>query len=454
MKYFLIFFVLIGFTIHQAFGTEELIHGYSKFELLPSEVTPDNPTSFEIVFMYYDHPYSIESLSPVIEINPSSARSNVHINVAPINVYPGQIFRIPVTMTVDSKIKHEKFFLTLSFIGNDSKTDTVYKSDWTESAIMDVIQNNVGSDDLPSSQEYQFEKLTGATCDGKATLCYGTFLNGTTIPVQCDYVIHGCGAIPSDYVVSILSPLKQFKTEIPFDDIECKENLVLVKKYNGFPACVKPETDPKLMQRGWILPELNPEPTPGPEPSPEPAPMSESETLQKQKQQQAKLHTQEVIMTDYRDPQYHIRAINDYRNEFESGYFLEQFIFSNKQNYEKDDLINFIVVEWGYQPQKCTYPKVEVYLRPYDNYDKIEKISEWQKPDDACFSISSDSDGYLIMNLWPMPIFEPYQTCTIPGEYRVVASNLEDESKKEFGYYTCQKEKLVGLPQPWMELPE
>ncbi|MFB5606189.1 MAG: hypothetical protein ACE5R7_07870, partial [Nitrosarchaeum sp.] len=181
---------------------------------------------------------------------------------------------------------------------------------------------------------------------------------------------------PSDY----LSPLKQFKSGIPINQIQCKDSLFLIQKYDGSPACVKPETAPKLMQRGWILPELNPEPTPGPEPSPEPAPMSESETLQKQKQQQAKLHTQEVIMTDYRDPQYHIRAINDYRSEFESGYFLEQFIFSNKQNYEKDDLINFIFVEWGYQPQKCTSPKVEVYLRPYDNYDKIEKISEWQKP--------------------------------------------------------------------------
>ena len=202
-------------------------------------------------------------------------------------------------------------------------------------------------------------------------------------------------------------------------------------------------------------PELKPEPTPGPEPNPEPEPMSESETIQKQRQQQAKLHTQEVIMTDYRGHEHQINAINEYRAEFESGYFLEQFIFSNKQNYEKDDLINFIFVEWGYQPQECTYPKVEVYLRPYDNYDKIEKISEWQKPEDSCFSIDSDSNGYLIMNLVNMPgIFEPHETCTIQGEYRIVASNLEDESKKEFGYYTCQKEKLIGLPQPWMELPE
>lgn len=190
------------------------------------------------------------------------------------------------------------------------------------------------------------------------------------------------------------------------------------------------------------------------EPEPEPEPMPESETLQKQ--QQAKLHVQEVIMTDYRSPEYNTNAINEYRNEFETGYFLEQFIvFTNKQNYEKDDEIHFVFAEWGYQQQECTSPKVEVYFRHYDNYDKIEKISEWQKSEeDGCYSIDSDSNGYLIVNIRHMPgIFAPHETCIIPGEYRIVGSNLADESKKEYGYYTCQQEKLVGEPQPWMELP-
>lgn len=198
----------------------------------------------------------------------------------------------------------------------------------------------------------------------------------------------------------------------------------------------------------------DPEPESMPEPEPEPIP--EPDSLQRQKQQQAKLHVQEIIMTDYRGNEHQIKAINEYGNEFETEYFLEQFIlFTNKQNYEKDDLINFVFVEWGYQQQECTSPKVEVYLRPYENYDKIEKISEWQKSEeDGCYSIDYDSDGYLIMNAWPMPgIFEPHETCTIPGEYRITASNLKDESKKQWGYYTCQQEKLVGEPQPWMELP-
>jgi hypothetical protein len=52
------------------------------------------------------------------------------------------------------------------------------------------------------------------------------------------------------------------------------------------------------------------------------------------------------------------------------------------------------------------------------------------------------------------PATGTHETCTIPGEYRVAASNPDDESKMEWGYFTCQKGKLVGESQPWMELPE
>ena len=49
-----------------------------------------------------------------------------------------------------------------------------------------------------------------------------------------------------------LSPLKQFKSGIPSDKIQCKEGLVQVfKKSNGYPACVKPETVSELKKREW-----------------------------------------------------------------------------------------------------------------------------------------------------------------------------------------------------------
>lgn len=193
-----------------------------------------------------------------------------------------------------------------------------------------------------------------------------------------------------------------------------------------------------------------------PEPEPEPEPIPDSESLQRQKQQQAKLGVQEIIIEDTRGHENKINAIRDYREEFESGYFLEQFIIPNKQNFEKDELINFVYGEWGHQPKENTSVKIDVYFRSYDNYDKIEKIKEWQKPkDDTVFAITPDSDGYLLMDLWGMPpATGVHETCVIPGEYRVAASNIGDKSKVEWGYFTCQRDKLVGEPQPWMEIPE
>ena len=48
-----------------------------------------------------------------------------------------------------------------------------------------------------------------------------------------------------------MSPLKQFKSEIPFHEIQCKDNLRLTQRYDGTPACVKQETYFELIKRDW-----------------------------------------------------------------------------------------------------------------------------------------------------------------------------------------------------------
>ncbi|MGI0056043.1 MAG: hypothetical protein ACREAK_01580, partial [Nitrosarchaeum sp.] len=67
---------------------------------------------------------------------------------------------------------------------------------------------------------------------------------------------------PTEYVGTFLvsnvnktqieSPLKQFKTGISIKDIQCRNDLILVIKLsNSIPACVKPNTSDKLLERGW-----------------------------------------------------------------------------------------------------------------------------------------------------------------------------------------------------------
>lgn len=48
-----------------------------------------------------------------------------------------------------------------------------------------------------------------------------------------------------------LSPLKQYKSGIQINEIKCKDNLQLITKYNGFPACVKDSSIVSLIVRGW-----------------------------------------------------------------------------------------------------------------------------------------------------------------------------------------------------------
>jgi hypothetical protein len=50
--------------------------------------------------------------------------------------------------------------------------------------------------------------------------------------------------------VTGLPPLKQVKLG---QEPSCKPGLVMVTKYNGTPACVKPQTREKLIERGWAL---------------------------------------------------------------------------------------------------------------------------------------------------------------------------------------------------------
>lgn len=58
--------------------------------------------------------------------------------------------------------------------------------------------------------------------------------------------------INPEYYSSFLSPLKQIKAGIDQHQIKCKPDFYLVYKYNGSPACVLPESVPKLIQRNWM----------------------------------------------------------------------------------------------------------------------------------------------------------------------------------------------------------
>jgi len=62
----------------------------------------------------------------------------------------------------------------------------------------------------------------------------------------------------SKLLPELTSPLKQFKSGFESHEIVCKLKMTLVTKHNDSPACVKPESIPKLIERKWIVFEQSP----------------------------------------------------------------------------------------------------------------------------------------------------------------------------------------------------
>ena len=57
---------------------------------------------------------------------------------------------------------------------------------------------------------------------------------------------------PGSGIISNLYPIKkQYEAGLRYEELRCNEGFLLIQKYNGSPACVKPETKQHLIDRGW-----------------------------------------------------------------------------------------------------------------------------------------------------------------------------------------------------------
>ena len=110
---------------------EESFNGYSNIDP-PSEILAGQSTDMTIRFSYTSGPYALNNFTPVIEVIPSSAGKFVKVNVDSIEITQGQIKRIPVTLTIDPSIEHEKIFLSISYSGNHFQSGELQKSSWND----------------------------------------------------------------------------------------------------------------------------------------------------------------------------------------------------------------------------------------------------------------------------------------------------------------------------------
>lgn len=101
-----------------------------------------------------------------------------------------------------------------------------------------VIFSDLIDIDVDGSYNYDFQ--TSAIPPGKYELevNYGPSTTGNRITIEFNPIYW--------------TPLKQFESGIPIDEIRCKDNHVLVtKSSDGSPACVNPLSVPKLTDRSW-----------------------------------------------------------------------------------------------------------------------------------------------------------------------------------------------------------
>jgi plastocyanin len=92
---------------------------------------------------------------------------------------------------------------------------------------------------LPAGKSFQFEFKKAGTIDYFCTV--HPWMTGKVI-VKGDAAAKG----------KVNSPLKQKKSGVPPEDVECRSGLELVlKATDGSPACIKSETKVKLVKRGW-----------------------------------------------------------------------------------------------------------------------------------------------------------------------------------------------------------
>ena len=94
---------------------------------------------------------------------------------------------------------------------------------------------------------------------------WGKYWESLSIQNDSKYVCDTCMAEfiaevkPTQYALNALdviyhAPLRQIGSGLHVDEVLCKDNLVLILKHDGAPACIKPETSAKLVDRGWTAP--------------------------------------------------------------------------------------------------------------------------------------------------------------------------------------------------------
>lgn len=221
--------LILSLSVSKAYALEDNHFQISTKMHFPKIIHPQEKMNFSITVRNLKTVLYVENIKPIFDISPKSVSSYVHIETKPVEklLWPGDVDTIYGAIQIDKNISAEKIFISTSFEAMGAFKVPIFSRGQTDTAWITIDKNN--------------SEKTSNSMD-------------TAICGNSDFPTYGCGVTVT---VRLDSPLKQFKSGIPTDQITCKQGLELVmKKSNNQPVCVKGTSVKTLTLRNYI-PEYN-----------------------------------------------------------------------------------------------------------------------------------------------------------------------------------------------------
>jgi len=154
--------------------------------------------------------------------------------------------KVGETASIDSKLK-----MTLLDV-EDSRCPSDVTCVW-QGTVFAKIQLVKGDQDIGSYT------ISMETKEGNEQAIEGYHIRLTNVE---PYPMSSMQVQPTEYVLTFFvsmaetnyfdSPLNQYNSGIPFNEIKCNSGLQITQRYDGRPACVKPATYFELIKRDWV----------------------------------------------------------------------------------------------------------------------------------------------------------------------------------------------------------
>ena len=210
--------------------------------------------AFSLLALFFISPYL-----KAIQAEDENNVKIVNIQVQSDTIRAGEIFTISATLVNNSPdtitVKNDCSGPFSVVFDSHARAEVKKVCNWMASQIILKPGENFTGTGLSN---LVYRAITPGTANATITFSYisgnktapnFSFDNVTNISKSFLYIVSNQS---NQTTPTILPPLAQFKSGIAAKDIQCQQGLqLIIKAKDGNPACVRPDTAVKLLDRGW-----------------------------------------------------------------------------------------------------------------------------------------------------------------------------------------------------------